>query len=246
MPILDIAPIIAHRGASAYAPENTSAAMIKAKSLGARWVEFDVTITADNQLIVLHDETLERTTNGHGVAAETSYATISQLDAGSWYSEKFRGERIMSFAAMLTLLGDLGLAANIELKPPQGRAEIVTKRVLETLAAYRQQHMTTPPLLSSFYPTVLTCLRQYDKHIQIGGLMHEWYPDWHQLAKQLNLVALHLTQETATFERIQAIKAAGYAVLCYTVNAKALAKKLFDWGVDAIFTDYPDLMQLEE
>src|SRR5688572_22496951 len=91
--------VIAHRGASAYAPENTMAAFSRAHALGAQWIEFDVWLAACGEVVVLHDETLARTTNGYGRVTDFSYAALQPLDAGSWFGHQFRQEKILTLAA---------------------------------------------------------------------------------------------------------------------------------------------------
>src|SRR5687767_2537589 len=109
-------PVIAHRGASFYAPENTMAAFRKAAQLGVNWVEFDVVATKDGMPVVFHDDELNRTTNGVGMLSDYSHAYLQTLDAGSWFDARFAGETIPTLAQVLTFLAEMKLNANIELK----------------------------------------------------------------------------------------------------------------------------------
>src|SRR5262245_86406 len=104
-------PLIAHRGASAYAPENTLAAFKKAKELGAQWLEFDVQLTACGEIVVFHDERLERTTNGRGWIHEKPYSYLKTLDAGSWFNSQFAGEKIPTLVEALEFLRQNNLMA---------------------------------------------------------------------------------------------------------------------------------------
>src|SRR3990167_7450135 len=110
-------PVIAHRGASAYAPENTLAAFRKAHDLGIQWIEFDVMLSADHVPIIFHDNLLDRTTNGRGEVGDFSFKALHELDAGAWFNPKFSGEHIPSLQDTVAFLRQTGMAANIEIKP---------------------------------------------------------------------------------------------------------------------------------
>ena len=129
------APVIGHRGAAAAAPENTLASLRKAKELGASWVEFDVKLTRDGVPILMHDERLERTTNGRGEVAQATLAELQELDAGGWFGPAFRGERVPTFEAALGLCAELGLGINVEIKPCPGREAETARVAVETLCA---------------------------------------------------------------------------------------------------------------
>ncbi len=146
---LNLPKLIAHRGASAVAPENTLIAVREAKKLGANWVEFDVRLTKDNELICFHDDTLPRTTNGSGLVYEHTYAALIQLDAGSWFGSQFRGELIPTFTQMATLVTQLGMGMNIEIKPDMTRPIETAQKTIDIL-----KQLAIPPsdkiLISSF------------------------------------------------------------------------------------------------
>src|SRR3990167_3541643 len=129
-------PVIAHRGASAYAPENTFAAFLKAKELGARWLEFDVMLAACGEVVVIHDETLNRTTNQSGLVDHATYADLKTLDAGSWFDPLFSTEIIPTLEMTIDFLYRHQLAANIEMKAPIGKEEITAKKVLDIIQAH--------------------------------------------------------------------------------------------------------------
>src|SRR4026207_377036 len=113
---LEIPQIIGHRGACAYAPENTLAPSGRAAAQGARWVECDVRLTREGDLVLMHDEDVKRTTNGRGRLVDLTLAEIGSLDAGAWFSGAFAGERVPTLVETIALLGELGLGANIEIK----------------------------------------------------------------------------------------------------------------------------------
>ena len=115
--LLDAPCLIAHRGASAYTPENTLASFEALAGYRIDWVEFDVMLTSCGAPVVIHDHTLDRTTDGHGTVANTSLSEILSLDAGAWFSERFRGEKVPELSAVLERLSALNIRPNIELKP---------------------------------------------------------------------------------------------------------------------------------
>ena len=151
--------IIAHRGGGTLAPENTLAGMRKAKELGYAGVEFDVMLAADATPILMHDQRLERTTSGSGMIAETAYRDMLKLDAGSWYSREHAGEPVPSFERAGRLCIELGLWANVEIKPSTGvEAETGTAAALVARELWRGAPLQ--PLLSSFHPLALAAARE--------------------------------------------------------------------------------------
>ncbi|HYZ42775.1 MAG TPA: glycerophosphodiester phosphodiesterase family protein, partial [Stellaceae bacterium] len=141
--------MIGHRGAAACAPENTLAALRKARALDCRWVEFDVRLTADGEPVLMHDDRLERTTNGRGKVSALSLAVLRQYDAGSWFAASFTGERVPTLAEAVTCLTELGLGANVELKAKRGR-EAKTGTVVADVLARSWPSQAPKPLISSF------------------------------------------------------------------------------------------------
>ena len=233
--------IIAHRGGGALAPENTLAGMRKAKALGHAGVEFDVMLTADATAILMHDETLARTTNGSGMIAETSYGDLLKLDAGSWYSPAHAGEPVPSFERAGRLCVELGLWANVEIKPSTGfEAETGTTAALLARELWRGAPLQ--PLLSSFEPASLAAARQAAPELPRGALTEGIPPDWEQWMQTLGCVSLHCDYRLLQRQQARAVRDAGYWLLCWTVNDPEIARVLFDWGVDAIFTDRLDLI----
>lgn len=233
--------IISHRGASAYAPENTIAAFDKALALGSKFLEFDVQLSADSELFVFHDDTLKRTTNGKGAIGLANSEYLETLDAGRWFARRFRGEKIPRFSEVLQWLTFSNATANIELKPCEGKTQ---ETVVAVLAQINQHWPQTKelPLISSFDHESLILCRSLAPEMPIGLLFHEWDKDWLVKAKDLQCYSIHFNRHILNAERVKQIKEQGYAVFVYTVNRRRLAKKLFNWGVDAVFSDYPDLL----
>jgi glycerophosphoryl diester phosphodiesterase len=234
--------IIGHRGAAAYAPENTIASFDKALSLGCRVIEFDVVCTADGQPFLLHDHDLKRTSNGRGKVASVEASYLEGLDAGSWFSKDFQGEKIPRLQDALAWLSSNAVQANIEIKPYPGRAEQTTGIVLAHIQQYWPQSQALP-LISSFTWEVLVCCKNLAPQMPLGFLLHQWDKAWLEKAKTLECKSLHLNKKIVSAERVKAIKDQGYRVYVYTVNNRSLAKKFYNWGVDALFSDYPDLIR---
>jgi glycerophosphoryl diester phosphodiesterase len=238
LPIM-IPPVIAHRGASGYAPENTLAAFAQAKALGANWVEFDVMLTKDDEVIVIHDDTLERTSNGKGHVADFSYSELKKLDAGSWFQPKFSHEKIPNLRAVIELLNANQLNANIEIKTQIGKENLLVEKVIEQVDRHWQKNLPAP-LFSSFSLPTLEIVRKISPHAALGFLMDEWINDWESICDRLNCVSVNVNHAILDAEKIHAIKATQRLLVPYTVNQVERAKELFALGVDAVFSDFPD------
>lgn len=237
--LIEIPSVIAHRGASGSAPENTLAALYAAKVLGAKWVEFDVKMAGCGQLCLIHNNNLSITSNGLGLVSETAYKDLAQLDAGAWFSEKFRGERIPRLIDAIHCLDACKLSANIELKPDRGRENQMALKLVATLKRRWPDHMPAP-LISSFSIKCLRKIRSLDKNIPIGLLLYRWTRRWKRLVNELDCISVHCQHRSLTPRRIKALKKQNCSILAYTVNSIEAGKRLFSLGVDGIFTDYPE------
>jgi len=233
-----IPPVIAHRGC-AYAPENTLAAMRAAKEAGAAWVEFDVMLAGCGEAIIIHDSKLNRTTNGTGEVGETPYSEIQALDAGSWFSEEFSGERIPTFIEMMACMDELGLSANVEIKPYPGQYHETAETALKLAEAHWPSNIAKP-LFSSFSVECLEVVRELGEDAMLGLICDDWSLKYLDVAKELACVSIHVDEKFLTDELIGMIKKTGMQLFAYVVNDQARAKDLFALGVDAVFTDYPD------
>lgn len=233
--------IIGHRGASAYAPENTLAAFSKASDLGCHLIEFDVMCSADGEPFIFHDDLLKRTSNGRGEVGQVESSYLRTLDAGSWFSRQFKGEPIPHFKDAVEWLAAKNMQANIEIKPYPGTDEQTAVAVLTHINRYWPQDKELP-LVSSFSWEALVMCRNLAPEMPLGLLFHTWDEQWLQKAQQLHCFSIHFNRKILSAERVKAVKDHGYVVCAYTVNRKRQAKKLFGWGVDAVFSDYPDLL----
>jgi glycerophosphoryl diester phosphodiesterase len=232
-------PVIGHRGAAAYAPENTLAGFRKAKALGCRWVEFDVRLTADSQPVLLHDDRLERTTDGRGRVSALSLDAIRRHDAGGRFHSSFVGERVPTLEEALMLLAELGLGANVELKAARGKEAVTGAVVAELLArtwAADPMHL----LISSFQKGALAAARDRAPHIARGILFRHIPKNWRSIAVQLGCATIHADQQRLRPAVLSEIRRAGYPLLAYTVNDPERARILFDFGVRSVFSDVPD------
>lgn len=234
-----IPPVIGHRGASAYAPENTLASFTKAMQLGIKWVEFDVMLSADGVPVVFHDDELDRTTNAKGPLHQYTYPELASLDAGAWFNSLFSSERIPTLQAVLEFLKNANMSANVELKALPGQEERLVQRMLTIMQPYLAASHNTY-LFSSFSMQALVVLRRYLPNSLIGILLHEWDERWIEHCEQLRCVSVHVNHDILTKEFAHEIKSLGKYLLSYTINDPRQAKTLFSWGVDAVFSDAPD------
>jgi glycerophosphoryl diester phosphodiesterase len=221
--------VVAHRGAGSLAPENTLAAIRLAASLGFGGVELDVMLCGDGRPVLIHDETLERTTGTRGEVALTPYAELARLDAGA-------GERIPLFEEALALCRDLGLWANVEIKPARGH-ERATGGVVAAMATGLWRGERALPVLSSFSEEALEAARRAAPRLPRGLLVEAFPPDWRTRLERLECFSLHCNHESLRRSDAEAARRAGYALLCWTVNEPEDARRLFDWGVECIVTD---------
>jgi glycerophosphoryl diester phosphodiesterase len=235
----EIPRIIGHRGAMGHAPENTLAGIRKAKDLGCDWVEVDLMLTADPVLILHHDETLERTTSGLGPVSETPLAEIREFDAGSWFSPEFVGARVPTFDETAAALRALNMGANLEIKPTKGY-EVATGEAVGRRTAEIWPSDLPPPVLSSFSLEALEASMRVAPGLDRAILWEEVPKDWRDHHDRLGASAVHVGVRKLTEAQARAFTDAGVPFRSYTVNEPADAGRLFSWGCEAIFTDFPD------
>lgn len=236
---LKLPKIIAHRGCAGYAPENTLEGIHTAADMGVEWVELDVKLTRDQIPIIFHDETLERTTNGSGKVAETDYADIRALEAGSWFGDSFSGIRVPTLDEALEVLIDRELGFNMEIKPCPGREKETAEIALDLLSQIWDDHSRI--LISSFQhvslETALDMAADWPRGLILPG---EWPDNWAEMADYLQVSSVNVNGHEVTRDQIESIIDMDKLVLAYTVNEPDLARKLQSWGVDGFFSDTPD------
>lgn len=230
---------LAHRGAGTLAPENTLAAFRLGHHHGCRAFECDVKLSADGVAFLLHDTTLERTTDATGVAGTRPWAELAALDAGGWHSAAYVGERIPTLESVAQFCMANGSLLNIEIKPTPG-VEALTGQRVAAEAARLWRGRAEVPLLSSFSVEAVAAAREAAPELPRALLLETLSPGWFEQAQALGCVAV-----VADFARVDAawverLHAAGLLAMAYTVNDAAVAERLFGWGVDALFTDAVD------
>jgi glycerophosphoryl diester phosphodiesterase len=237
---MKIPTIIGHRGARTNAPENTLAGLRRAHQEGASWVEFDVKLTKDNVPVLIHDETLERTSNGRGAVRDLTLAAIKMVDAGcpAVFGSRFKGERIPTLEESLRLLLELGMGFNIEIKPCPG-LERETSRVALAVVQRLWPASAPTPVVSSFKHASLEAARDAAPDMPRGYLAEKLEAGWVEHAKALGCATIHPGFKHLTADQVKLAKANGFPVLAWTVNDRVRAVELRRWGVDSLISDVP-------
>jgi glycerophosphoryl diester phosphodiesterase len=230
---------IAHRGAGRLAPENTLAAFRAGAAHGYLAFECDVKLSADGVPFLLHDDTLERTTDGRGRASEMGWGALSRLDAGSWHGRQYAGEPLPTLQALATWLLANGLHLDLEIKPTPGD-ELETGRVVARTAAALWQGQAVPPLLSSFRPEALVGAREAAPALPRALLLDSLWPGWFERASALGCVAVIPRHTLIDAELVARVRDAGLRLLTYTVNDADEAARLQALGLDGLVTDAVD------
>ncbi|MFK0570835.1 glycerophosphodiester phosphodiesterase family protein [Endozoicomonas sp.] len=227
--------VIGHRGLAGEAPENTLAGIRMAAEQKLAWIEVDVTLLGDGTPVLFHDRRLNRTTDKKGRLSSLTHLQLADIDAGSWFSEQFAGERIPQLAEALILIKELGLGLNLELKTNGCSESALVAAVLQAI-----EDVDFPKdrlLVSSFNYGALVVLSSH-ADVQVGCLFERLPVNWRKKALKVNAVAIHLNSKRVSQAQVTKVKAAGYELYCYTVNSLDTSKRLTDWGVNGIFSDF--------
>ena len=225
--MLQLPRVIGHRGAMAYAPENTLASFREARRRGATWVEIDVKLTADGVPVVMHDASLKRTTGIDRLVAETNRAELPKA--------------VPTFEEAIACFQELGLGCNVEIKPDEGR-EAETARIAVATLRRCWPASLPPPLLSSFKEASLVAAREAAPVLARAILLGELKDDWRMHADAVGAVGVNTNGEKLAAPRAREVKQAGFALSVYTIDEPALAQKLVDMGADCVITDKPDVI----
>jgi glycerophosphoryl diester phosphodiesterase len=225
--MLQLPKVIGHRGAAAYAPENTLASFREARRRGATWVEADIVLTADDVPIVMHDDSLKRTTGIDRLVAETRRADLPT--------------DVPTFEEAIACWGELGLGCNVEIKPTKGREAETARAVVETLRRCWPSHLPQP-LLSSFKDASLAAARAAAPEFARALLIGELADDWRPRAEAVAAAGINTDGKRLTAVRAVEIHNAGYALGVYTINDGDVAKALVGMGADCVITDVPDVI----
>jgi glycerophosphoryl diester phosphodiesterase len=232
--------IFAHRGASAHAPENTLAAFELALAQHADAIELDAKLSADGRVVVIHDPTVDRTTDGHGRVNDLSFTELRSLDAGSFFSEKYRGEKIPSLDEVFEVVGRRTFI-NVELTNYYSPRDRLVETVCLLVKKFGLQKRV---LFSSFFPSNLSKARAYLPEVPRGLLaFNGWLGAW---ARSFGFdfgryQALHPHLNDVTSQQVQRVHRLQRRIHVWTVDAAEDMRRLFQWGVDGIFTDDPQL-----
>lgn len=239
---------IAHRGAGKLAPENTLAAFRVGARYGYRMFECDVKLSSDGIPFLMHDATLERTTNaadalGHGlstVGSDHPWSTLSLLDAGGWHSRSYAGETLPTFEAIARYCLNNAYGLNIEIKATPGD-EYHTGEVVARHAARLWHGTSVPPLLTSFDVASLEGAQKSQPELPRGLLLEELWTGWLETALRLGCVAVVCDQVLWDTSSTTQAQSAGLRCLSYTVNEASEVKRLLELGLDGLITDRVDL-----
>lgn len=233
--------LIGHRGLAAHAPENTLAGFRAASAAGIAMVEFDAKLSGDDVPILIHDDTLDRTTDGHGNVRDFGYEELKPRDAGGWFGPSFAAEPIPTLADALDLCGALGLAVNIEIKPCPGRAKHTAAKVLDV--ARRHWKATWPtPLISSFEPDCLIVARDKVPDWPRGYLIDIRPADWRAIMAEVAPATLNIGDSRWNPVEWADYRETHLPILVYTVNDADRAKRLINQGAASIISDDPALL----
>lgn len=231
--------VIGHRGAAAHAPENTLAGLRAAAALGVTMVEVDVKLTADGVPVLMHDEWLDRTTDGAGAVRATPWADIRRLDAGSRFGSGFAGEPVPSLEQALDLALSLGLAVDLEIKPCRGREAETACKAIEVARAFWPADRSAP-LISSFSARSLAAAAQAAPGWPRGLLIGRPYRSWWRIARRLGAALVGIDHRYVTIRRVEYCRAQGLPLLAYTVNDPIRARTVYNFGIRSVFSDAPD------
>ncbi len=229
--------VIAHRGASKVAPENTLPAFAKAIELGADMLELDLQLSYDRRFVVMHDETVNRTTNGRGKVSELTLGDLRELDAGSWFGARYAGTPIPTLEEVCQLArGRISL--NLELK---GGARRLAQMAPVLLRILRENELLERTLISSFDPeTLLLMAREAPQLPRAYLYVISWFKTGEEKLGPLALTALHPEHHLVSQSQIAAAHQRGMVVNTWTVDEPKEALKLWRWGIDGIITNVPD------
>ena len=230
--------IVAHRGASRMAPENTLAAFRLASELGARWIEFDVSLLGDGTPVIHHDRTLDRCTNRTGPLAELSSADLAGIDAGTWFSTNFTGEPLATLEQALDLIVEIGLSANLEMKLHGATPEPMARAVALALGA--RPWARTKILVSGFDLGVLAALRNLMPDQPLAKLYRKLPADWPAVLSAVGASSLHLLHEQLTTDVLSQAQKHGFHTRVFTVNEPARMEPFRVTGLTGVITNHPD------
>lgn len=230
--------IFAHRGSKANRPENTLAAFEEAARVQSDGIELDVHLTKDQEVVVMHDEKVNRTTNGTGQIKQFTLRDLQELDAGSWFSGNYRKEKVPTLKEVLELLSDYSGVINIELKTDRNVYPGIEERVVRIVDAYRAN---LPVVYSSFNHESLIRLKKTDASADVALLLWERLAEPWRYTQQVGATAQHLWEPSAFSDTAKQLHQHNIKVRAWTVNKPKHMQLAFQMRLDALITDYPEV-----
>ncbi len=227
--------VIAHRGASGHAPENTMAAFKKAVAMGATFIETDLQMSRDAHLVAIHDATVDRTTNGQGIVHEMTLSELRKLDAGSWFGSEFMGERIPTLEELLAFSKKTDAVFYLEIKP---QGSWGGEHAL--IGALRESGEIPRAVVISFDASVVLKLRKIEPTLMTGLLYDGQIEKPLDKAVEAGARQVAVRGDLVTPALLLAARKKDLQVVCWTVNHSAHMRALVAAGVDGIMSDYPD------
>lgn len=225
--------VIAHRGASSYAPENTLAAFDLALEMGVRHIELDVDFTSDGHIVVIHDDTVDRTTNGSGPVTSHTLAALRALDAGSWFGDKFTGERIPTFHEVLERYkGRVHLHTEIK-----GLSPSLSQQTADLIRTHGMEEQVT---ITSFQNVRLEEMRAYAPELPMGWLVVEVSEAIIAQARAMGVTQLCPRANTVTPELVRRLHAEGFVARAWGVTTEDLMQQVVQAGADGMTINFPD------
>ncbi|ETX12451.1 glycerophosphoryl diester phosphodiesterase [Marinomonas ushuaiensis DSM 15871] len=229
--------VMGHRGAALLAPENTLSSIRAAADAGVTWVEIDVYLIAEGGLVIFHDDTLDRCTNGEGVTRDAKLNYIIGLDAGAKFSADFTGEKVPTLLEALECIQSLGLGLNLEIKHDSADVGTIVPAVMDMLKNHWIDNDKL--MISSFNLAALQMSYEIDNERHLAQLYEDIPANWQEELESIKAYSLNCDYTRLTQVQAKAVKAAGYKLLCYTANDPQAVESHWTWGMDAVITDDP-------
>lgn len=233
--------LVGHRGVAALKPENTLEGFKYSAELGLNWIETDARLTKDGVWVIMHDPTLDRTTNSSGEIANKNYNTIKNLETGLWFNPPVKNQKILTLNELLENCYDLQLNINLEIKCEEKYDAKNWARSLNDFIKNNVPNFFPIPLVSSFNLKFLQYLRKLNANIPIGYLVESFEHNTIQIAIKNNFTTIHCDVKNILQKNIDDCKKYNFPVLLYTVNDADVGRYWLNKGIDAIFTDNPNL-----
>lgn len=230
----------AHRGASAIAPENTLAAFRAAAAQGAKWIELDVALLADGTLVVIHDDSVDRTTSGTGSLGALTFDDLANLDAGTWFHPRFADERLPTLEQVIAVLGDLGISANVEIKQHKHHRSL--DQLIEAVrSAISTRRPETKIMISSFDPACLKAMAVLEPDLEMAMLWVDLPADWQAHLAAIPASTIHLHYKSLSIGLLESARDSGIKVRAWTANDPVELYSFWNAGLTGVITDDPSL-----